>query len=63
MSDCIHEPGICPDCGGLAITTWNDLTPFIRSISLDGGPEVHGEVWIALAPEPCDKKQAEDPTA
>ncbi|WP_327307963.1 hypothetical protein OG730_34825 [Streptomyces sp. NBC_01298] len=61
MPDRMDEPGICPDCDGLVVTTWNDLTPFLRSISYDGGPEVHAEVWIAMAPEPCDKPQP--PTA
>jgi hypothetical protein len=61
MPDCEHSLSICADCDGLVVTTWNDLTPFIRSISLDGGPAVHGEVWIALPPEPCDKPQP--PTA
>ncbi|MFD6968350.1 hypothetical protein [Streptomyces sp. NPDC059949] len=61
MSACVHEPSICPDCGGLTLTRWDDITDSVRSISLDGAPAVHGEVWIGTPPEPCDKTEEPRP--
>lgn len=63
MSSCHHEPRICDECGGVALTTWTDITDSVRSISINDGPPLQpAEIWLGELPGPCPNPTDEEPT-
>lgn len=56
MADCVHQLGLCPDCGGLAVTRLDRL-PGVASVEIDGdGPFSFGAgatVYAGPAPDLC----------
>jgi hypothetical protein len=33
---CIHQLAVCPDCGGLEITEYTELTGTVSGVTIDG---------------------------
>lgn len=58
MSDTRDEPGLCPDCEGLTVTSWARLD--ITHVRFDDGPELPvSSAWITPTPEPCPHHKPE----